>query len=247
VNFEAIITRYADNCVNEDNARGFYNELLRAGPAGDAVMRGMTWDMLDHEAQEIVLTIENDQVRRQNFVSTYSYNGVSCAIADALSHPHSRFKLGTAGYYGTSTIAWATPNSDSLSLTQRNLAFRWLLHSILGYPLERAFPEHYDALAVGNAIHERFAALNSTTVLDAFLPPQPKEFPMNTIAIETRTYVNGADISSLTDDQVFATIASAEAAVKKLEAIEAKPAKLQAKIDALKASILKLGELVDAR
>lgn len=187
----------------------------------------MKWEMLDHEAQRIVRTIENDQRLANKFVSYYSLDiAVGSKIRERLSESPARYCIGHSGNHGAAIIQDA--GFRHASATSRNNAFRWLLHSLFSVPLELAFPEHYETDSAEQT-------------------PQPEEPIMNGINIETRTYVNGADISGLSDDQVFATIAAAEAEVRKLEAIEAKPAKLQAKIDALKANIVKLGELVDAR
>lgn len=183
---------------------------------------GMKWEMLDHEAQNMVLTVENDQALHNKF-KTY-YNNTSLAyqqIAKRLKSSTQRYNLGNSGYYGhavTNRIAGCTQCPK-----QMNNAFRWLLYSLVDMPLEEAFPEHYETIS------------------------QSEELTMSTINIETRTFVNNVNISELSDDAVFDIIAKTEAEVRRLEAIEAKPAKLQAKIDALKASIVKLGELVDAR
>ena len=61
------------------------------------------------------------------------------------------------------------------------------------------------------------------------------------------TTVNGVSLKDLSDDQAFNAIAATEAEIKRLEAIEAKPAKLQAKIDGMKATIKELSDLIDAR
>lgn len=66
-------------------------------------------------------------------------------------------------------------------------------------------------------------------------------------AIETRTFIFGDNAANMTDEQIFAGIAKIEAEIKKLDGVENKPKKLQAKIDAMKADIAKLVEYVDAR
>lgn len=51
----------------------------------------------------------------------------------------------------------------------------------------------------------------------------------------------------MSDAQIFSLIGELESKIKKLEGIEAKPKKLVAAIEALKADITKLVEYVDSR
>lgn len=77
--------------------------------------------------------------------------------------------------------------------------------------------------------------------------PQPESTTMNAPAIETRTFIDGTDASSLSDEAIFLKIAKAEEQVAKYEKIVTKPKKLQAKIDAMKKAIQELADYVDSR
>lgn len=70
---------------------------------------------------------------------------------------------------------------------------------------------------------------------------------LNPITVETRTFVNGVDAKQLSDDNIFAKIAEAEAEIERLNKIKRKPKALQARIDALTAGIDALVALSDAR
>lgn len=75
---------------------------------------------------------------------------------------------------------------------------------------------------------------------------KPKDTAM-TIKIESKTFFNGQDIANFTDDQLFGHISQAENEIKKLEAIETKPKKLEKKIADLKEGINALAAAIDAR
>jgi len=65
------------------------------------------------------------------------------------------------------------------------------------------------------------------------------------LTIKTITYVNGNDVSTLSDDQIFTLIAQTEKDIKGYEAIENKPKKLEQKIQDMKDAIGNLIMLVD--
>lgn len=70
---------------------------------------------------------------------------------------------------------------------------------------------------------------------------QPKEPTMSKpIEITTKTLVNGVDVTTMTDSQVYDLIAAEETKIKELEKIEAKPKKLTAEIQKRKDGILAL-------
>lgn len=68
------------------------------------------------------------------------------------------------------------------------------------------------------------------------------------INIVEQVLVNGKVVDdSYTDDMIFADIAEGEKEIKKLEAIETKPAALEARIEELKAALARLKDICDAR
>ena len=75
-----------------------------------------------------------------------------------------------------------------------------------------------------------------------------KESTMSKIIdVKTKTFVNGIDVTTLTNAQVFDLIAEQEAAIKKLEGIEAKPKLLVKEIEERKAGIAALVAHLDAK
>ena len=65
--------------------------------------------------------------------------------------------------------------------------------------------------------------------------------------IETKTFINGADASELSDNQIFQRIAKLEGEMDKLVGIRAKSVKKDAAIAALQSDIDALVAYVDAR
>jgi len=83
-------------------------------------------------------------------------------------------------------------------------------------------------------------------------PETPKEPTMTTttnapIQVTTKTLVNGRDVSTMSDAEVFELIAAQEAKIKELEAIESKPKKLTAEIAKRKEGIAALVAHLDAQ
>lgn len=133
-------------------------------------------------------------------------------------------------------------------------------------PPAKASPDHYNLQAdvyrqffeLGKA--ERFQGLHpalgagygrasptARPLRPSALPQWPcpaKENPVS-IKVETKTFVNGTDVKTLTTDQLYGYIATAENEIKKLEGLKNKPRKLQERIDELQNGIDKLIEAVD--
>lgn len=74
-----------------------------------------------------------------------------------------------------------------------------------------------------------------------------KDNTMNSIAITTKTLVNGQDIAGLSDSQVYDMIAQQEAEIAKLSAIVNKPQRLVAEIDKRQAGISALVAHLDSK
>lgn len=75
-----------------------------------------------------------------------------------------------------------------------------------------------------------------------------KETTMSKIIdIETKTFVNGINVTTMTNAQVFDLIAEQEAAIAKLEGIQAKPKLLVKEIEERKAGIAALVAHLDAK
>lgn len=81
-------------------------------------------------------------------------------------------------------------------------------------------------------------------------PEATKEIQMtikNATLIEKRTFINGVDASTMSDDDIFQVIAKAESEAQNLETILDKPEKLIKKIAGMCKAIAKVKQYVDNR
>jgi hypothetical protein len=67
------------------------------------------------------------------------------------------------------------------------------------------------------------------------------------IRIERKTFVDGVDVTTMTDDQLFERIRECEAEINSLEAVENKPLALAKKIYAIKAAVADIVVICNAR
>lgn len=96
--------------------------------------------------------------------------------------------------------------------------------------------------------HLATAAGHFQSLADKLTSLTPKETTMSKIIdIKTKTFVNGIDVTTLTNAQVFDLIAEQEAAIQMLASIEAKPKLLVKEIEERKAGIAALVAHLDAK
>jgi hypothetical protein len=89
---------------------------------------------------------------------------------------------------------------------------------------------------------------DSLKYLTSILPKADKEIPMSsTNFIQTKTFVNGVDISTMSDEAVYGLIGSMEKQIKSYDELGAKPASLVKKIETIKSNIAALVKLIDER
>ena len=65
--------------------------------------------------------------------------------------------------------------------------------------------------------------------------------------IQTKTFIFGADAANMSDAQIFTQIGKIEREIATLDQIQHKPKKLSARIEELRADVVKLADYVDAR
>ena len=78
-------------------------------------------------------------------------------------------------------------------------------------------------------------------------PTPTKEPTMSIITITNQTLVNGAEISTMSDSQLFGLIAKQEQEIEAMRKIQAKPKRLVAAIEARQKAIDDLVKLIDER
>lgn len=106
------------------------------------------------------------------------------------------------------------------------------------YPVpDKAPPQEFGEVIIDSAVSQ------PTT-------PTYQEILMNKtdiIKIETKTYVNGTDVATLSDSEIYSLIAAQEAQVEELEKIKTKPKKLVNEIEKRKAGIQALVDYLDSK
>ena len=124
----------------------------------------------------------------------------------------------------------ALVNDDTLNCQVRRMAISLVFR-------------HFSEAFSSNAYNKTMLQFAETTSL-----PNQKAATMSsvTIKIENKTFVNGADATKMTEDQLFDTIAAAEAEIRRLESLINKPKKIEARIAELQAGIAALVALSDA-
>lgn len=78
-------------------------------------------------------------------------------------------------------------------------------------------------------------------------PTPTKDLTMSIITITNQTLVNGAEISTMPDSQLFGLIAKQEQEIEAMRKIQAKPKRLVAAIEARQKAIDDLVKLIDER
>lgn len=122
-----------------------------------------------------------------------------------------------------------------------------LVNALLHYYSEEVFGFHFTQwCGTNDAPPDGKTAYQDNATKYAKELTTKKETKVMRIEITKKTFINGTDITTMTDDALFAKLAQAEAEVKELEAIEAKPKKLVARIKEVKQSIADLVKLMDA-
>lgn len=80
-------------------------------------------------------------------------------------------------------------------------------------------------------------------------PETQKEIIMNTTTIEitTKHFINGREVSTMTDAEIYDMIAKQEADIERLDAIKTKPARLAKQIAGMQAGVKALVDFLDAK
>lgn len=97
---------------------------------------------------------------------------------------------------------------------------------------------------------QEFGGVIIDSAISQPITPTYQEILMNKtdiIKIETKTYVNGTDVATLSDSEIYSLIAAQEAQVEELEKINTKPKKLVAEIEKRKAGIQALVDYLDSK
>jgi hypothetical protein len=90
--------------------------------------------------------------------------------------------------------------------------------------------------------------LSGSPALQLNITTQESNMSLGTTpVVVTKTFINNLEAESVTDDQIFELISRTELEIDRLEKTKTKPAKLKARIEAMKEDVKALVKLVDER
>lgn len=197
---------------------------------------------------DVVLTIVNDGTRHAEYskylelLLKYSSPSVAYALAEAAKRGQwdgDNKGLASTKDWQTFYSARSCMRIDRLlgdaGLTSTTVNTRKVAGGVLEHWLSSHAPQtphHLD-----RAIAEQNAYYNKPTTKDTTM----------TIKIETKTFLNGSDISGFTEAALFIQLSEAEREIEKLKAIKTQSKKIAARIAELEQGCIDLATAIDAR
>ena len=155
---------------------------------------------------------------------------------------------------------WRIDDADRLT---RMFEERWSVYAMASDLGRTQIAIQCKLIGLGLVEAQGFDALPSEAVMPLKRPinpldqlsvaPQPasthtkEKFMSYSLSIETKTFINGTELSSLSESDLLGMIYKAEQEIAQLDLIEHKPKAVQKKKEALIASIMQLVNLVDSR
>lgn len=182
------------------------------------------------QLEEVALVLENEGEFHRLYITKATYGQRRSCIGDWIYNRPSAFRFQIL-----------VEDRDQL---RRYFDERWKLSQT-----EVNKYEHIPSIWASMQTKEPAVACSFFHAPDQLAPPvQPKEPDMNTaIKITTKTFAGNTDIAEMTDSQIYGLISMQEAEIKGLEAIENKPKRLVAEIEARKAGIAALVAHLDSK
>ena len=191
----------------------------------------------------VELMLTNDQGFHKRFVSCKPNPQFPSTFASKLRRmiKDACIEAGLPGYVTGGTIM----SAYARELVRRRLQELWNMPRPLDDSSCSAIPnlEYWKDEPVANAF---FSPAFSDELINP-ATPDPKEDTMSIIKIETKTFVNGTDITSWSDGDIYNLIAQQEKDIEKLEDIQNKPKRLENEIAERKAGIQALVDHLNAR
>jgi len=132
-----------------------------------------------------------------------------------------------------------------ITLTMANFMLHHLPAQVV-WELQPPWAQHHLAILGWDTKFLNQAQAEETEAM-SLLQPVNTNVDLQAEPIETRTYIYNREASTVSDDEIFAHIQNINDEVKKLEAFDTKPKKLEQRIEKLKANRDKLVKYVDSR
>ena len=200
----------------------------------------MTGSLTPVQLHSLAVTLENEQV----FYNAYRAGDPDCARArrDCIKYCANQLRENPGNGHDREHLRryfdeqYSMPEATVDTYPELPLLEFWL--DRVKYPVpDKAPPQEFGEVIIDSAVSQP-------------TPLTVQEILMNKtdiIKIETKTYVNGTDVATLSDSEIYSLIAAQEAQVEELEKIKTKPKKLVAEIEKRKAGIQALVDYLDSK
>lgn len=200
---------------------------------------------LNQQSEAVFLAVTNDQKTYKAMVvhlTTYKSAGSWVALRKMMKRDINSYcdkECSSIRLMSGDGYCWMRGNDN----TNLDHLVNYLLH----YYSEEVFGYHFEQwCGIDNPPPSSKEAYQDNATKYAAKPIKKEPETMKSIEIIKKTLINGTDITTMSDNDLFTKIAQAEAEVKALEEIEAKPKKLVARITEIKKSITDLVKLMDS-
>ena len=191
--------------------------------------------------EEATLTLENDRIFYDAFMKLYEFDKDACLVRLFINENLLRLRLPTGKpSYREALRLYFEDRYDLPTKTSSTM---------------RPYPGLFEKAPEPTTTEVATVATvqDSPATAPCSKQTQPQPFPeykaMNTsiLTLTTKHYINGTNIASLSNSQIYNLIAQQEAAIKDLEAIANKPNSLTKEIADRKASIQTLVDFLNDR
>lgn len=200
----------------------------------------MTRDDIDNA----VLVLENDSEFYRSFLAIYDMTDRDASDARNLIQRHlRRLKLPEGCIADREAMRFYF--EDRYNLETKYTCVKAATFDLVGPKAKKADTQPTTVMVANVDNIDTLVAAVRSKLQTTF--PEHKAMNTNILTLTTKHYINGTDIASLTNSQLYQMIAQQEASIKDLEAIANKPNSLTKEIADRKASIQTLVDFLNSR
>lgn len=135
-----------------------------------------------------------------------------------------------------------------MSPEERRIVNMWLYEDLLGRPITFADLESNEGYRATFAQHiAPFQSTRYTFSTYEEIPMNPTPVNNSAVAFETRHFVYGAEVSSMSEAQLINAIKQIEAEIADLKAVKTKSSRITAKVKELEDMLAKVVEQLDKK
>lgn len=210
----------------------------------------MTPERQDHMTTQYIWALENDNAfitRARPMVEQGRFDAFRTAVSDAIRP--TRALIGELNSHSIRGVEWSFLYLEMwVQMGGSTLLFSSAAHRLsFQFQLDR-LREHGFALSPHGCVRTHTSPQPIPVPSLQTLAEPEKETIMSTqINIKNVTFINGVDVTDMTDAQLIEAIKKVEAEIATLKAVGVKSTKIAAKITEAEATLAKVVEILDAR